>query len=91
MMVDLDIKAYLYENVLCITRTGCFIDFDTMKLRYASDKDINDFMAQPHKEIKIPYDYIFMLNHHRDNMCVVNRVIKEMKMIIDLHKKDQLI
>jgi len=89
MMIDLDIKAFYVGNLLCFKHTGWIINLDTMKVKCASEDEINELMTQPYKEIKIPYDYVFMLNHHRDNMVVVERVIKEMKMVTDQHCLDQ--
>ena len=60
-----------------------------MYLETVSDEKIKELLSKPYQVIKIPYDYVFMINHHRDNLIVVNRALKEIKMVIDQHRLDQ--
>lgn len=89
VIIDLDIKAFLINNILCFKNTGWLFHIDTMKLETVSDERIKELLSQPYKEICIPYDYVFMINHHRNNEIVVTRALKEIKMVIDQHHLNQ--
>lgn len=89
MMLDLSIKAFLVDNILCIKNRGWFINIDKLIIETVSDEKINNLILLPHEIIMIPYDYIFMINHHRNNPVVVERSLKEIKMVIDQHRLNQ--
>ncbi len=89
MIVDLDIKAFLIDKILCFKNTGWVFHIDEMYLETVSDETIKELLSKPYQEIRIPYDYVFMIIHHRDNTIVVDRALKEIKMVIDQHYLNQ--